>query len=82
MKIDGTRLSIIRATKGWTQADLAYAAGLSRSFVSQLESGSRGLSPEKLLVIADALSVDIDHLVSTEDRPSLCNQCGASIADA
>jgi transcriptional regulator with XRE-family HTH domain len=53
-----------------TQADLARAAGLSKAYLSELESGAgRRPSADVLLRVADALDVTIAELLGQETRP-------------
>lgn len=47
----------LRTHKGMTQADLACAAGLGRSFVSQLERGRFSATLETIAALATALAV-------------------------
>jgi DNA-binding XRE family transcriptional regulator len=47
----------LRARKGMTQFDLARAAGLGRSFVSQLERGRFSASLDTIAALATALGV-------------------------
>lgn len=47
----------LRSRKGMTQFDLASAAGLGRSFVSQLERGRFSASLETIAALATALGV-------------------------
>lgn len=51
-----------REARGWTQAELAQAAGLSTIGVRQLESGKRNPSLDTIARIADALEVTVDQL--------------------
>lgn len=62
-------LTAVRRDLGLTQAQLAAAAGVTPSAVSQAESGARGLSLETLLTLADGLGVSIDRLVSGSAAP-------------
>jgi DNA-binding XRE family transcriptional regulator len=47
----------LRQSKGLTQANLAVAAGVGRSFVSQMERGRFSVTLETLGAIAQALDV-------------------------
>jgi transcriptional regulator with XRE-family HTH domain len=53
--IMGETLKDLRIDLGWTQSDLATAADVSKSVVSQAESGQR-IMPKKAKAIADAFS--------------------------
>ena len=59
----GARVRKARAKKGWSQERLAFAAELDRSFLSQVETGSRNVSVGKLLRLARALDVAVRDLV-------------------
>ncbi len=62
----GERIKKRRAELGWTQDQLAQKAGLSKSFLSDLENGKRSVGAENLLEIARALGVSIDFLMTGE----------------
>jgi transcriptional regulator with XRE-family HTH domain len=65
----GKRLAEIRERRGLKQKDLAERAGLSISFISEIENGHRNVSSEKLLRLANALGASIDYLLRGEDAP-------------
>jgi transcriptional regulator with XRE-family HTH domain len=52
----------LRARRGMTQEDLSHAAGRSRGFVSELESGRRGASYEGVVALAQALDVPMEEV--------------------
>ena len=61
----GERLRSLRKTRGWTQADLARASGLTRSHISRLEAGAIQLpSRERLHRLAQALGTTPDDLLA------------------
>lgn len=62
-------LAAVRKDLGLTQAQLAEAAGVTPSAVSQAESGSRGLSVDTLITLSDRLGVSLDRLVSGRPTP-------------
>ncbi len=62
----GERIKKRRAELGWTQEQLARKAGLSKSFLSDLENSKRSIGAENLLDIARALGVSIDFLMTGE----------------
>jgi len=51
-----------RKAKGWTQAALAGAAGISASHMSEIESGTRNAPPHLLLKLATALNCPVSVL--------------------
>lgn len=60
------RFKELRLARGLTQQNLADLAGLSKSYVSQLELGDRAPSSETLEFVADALGVPVASLLVTE----------------
>ena len=62
--LDGENaIKVFRNHRGLTQAALAELTGLSKVYISQIETGNRGGSTETLKTIADALNVTLDELV-------------------
>ncbi len=57
---------IWREHRGLTATQLAVAAQISAGYLSELESGKKSGSVDTLRRIADALSLDIDDLVSQQ----------------
>lgn len=55
--IDGTHLATIRKKDGQTQQQLATAAGISVSYLCDIEKGRRDAKPEVLARLAAALNV-------------------------
>lgn len=60
----GERIKQRRLEIGWTQDQLCVKAGLSKSFLSELENGKRSVSALNLLDIARTLSVSLDFLMT------------------
>ncbi len=60
----GRRLRELRRRHGWTQSDLAENAGLSVSYVAEIERGGRNPSLETLMNLAAALNVSAGFLVN------------------
>src|SRR5262249_21275227 len=54
------RLREIRAAKGWTQAELAERAGMTREGVAQGEPGRREPAWASVVALANALGVGCD----------------------
>jgi transcriptional regulator with XRE-family HTH domain len=63
----GERIAARRQQLGWSQIQLASAAGLTPSAISLFESEKRKPSFEALKKLSDALGVSTDYL--TDDRP-------------
>jgi transcriptional regulator with XRE-family HTH domain len=60
----GARIAECRESRGWTQKKLAEQAGISVTFVSEVENDRRMPGSEILLRIANALGVSIDYLLT------------------
>lgn len=69
----GDRIKQRRVELGWTQDQLCTKAGISKSFLSDLENGKRSVSATNLLDIARTLSVSLDYLMTgkaSEEPPA------------
>jgi DNA-binding XRE family transcriptional regulator len=56
-------LRVWREHRGWTQQQLASAAGVTQSMVTMIETGRRKGQADTLKRLAEALRVDLDDLV-------------------
>ena len=56
-------LKELREKKGLTQSGLGKLVGLDQTHISRLEKGTKGVSNEKLLAIAEALGVTVSDLL-------------------
>jgi transcriptional regulator with XRE-family HTH domain len=66
----GDLVRSLRDTKGWTQARLHEATGLTRGYISRLEAGEYdNPSSDTLLKLARALDVPLQRLVSSIESP-------------
>ena len=65
----GQRLQYIRTNKGLTLDQLAERAGISKSFLWEVEHDNSGISGEKLLRVANALGASLDFLLRGEPSP-------------
>lgn len=64
------RLNKILKQKGWKQADLVRASGMSEAQVFQLCSGrSKNPKLSTLLILMDALDVTLDELALDVELP-------------
>lgn len=61
------KLKEIRKTRGLTLDQLADLSGLSKGFLSQLETGNRQPSSETLSVLAETFAIAITDLIDGED---------------
>lgn len=66
MKTIGERIKKIRGDKGWTQERLAREAGLSKSFLSDVENDKTRVSGDNLLKISEVLGASLDFLMKGE----------------
>jgi transcriptional regulator with XRE-family HTH domain len=60
----GERIRKKRQDLGWTQEILCSKVGLSKSFLSELESGKRNVSADNLYNIAQVFGVSLDFLMA------------------
>ena len=66
----GQRINYIRTEKGLTLERLADLAGLSKSFLWEVERDRSGISGKRLLQVANALGASLDYLLRGEPTPS------------
>jgi DNA-binding XRE family transcriptional regulator len=67
--LDGqSPVKVWREYRGLTQQQLATAAGISASYLSQIESGVRTGRPDVLQAIAGSLQVDVDDILTSESK--------------
>lgn len=65
--LDGENpIKVWREFRQLTQQQLAESAGISKPYLSQIETGKRRGTTEVLATIANALNVSIDELVTQE----------------
>jgi transcriptional regulator with XRE-family HTH domain len=60
----GTRIKRMRQERGLSQEELAFEAGLDRSYVGGIERGERNITFRSLALIATALKTDVGALTS------------------
>lgn len=60
----GTRIKSMRQERGLSQEELAFEAGLDRSYVGGIERGERNITFRSLALIAKALKTDVGTLTS------------------
>jgi transcriptional regulator with XRE-family HTH domain len=74
----GQALKLLRRYQGLNQATLAKELGVSRSYVSELESGNRTPSLDLLSRYADVFNVPVSSLVffaeALQDKENLPNK--------
>lgn len=63
----GQRIADLRERRGLTQRQLAEAADLSVTFLSEIENDRRNVGAAILLRLADALDASLDYLMRGEE---------------
>lgn len=66
----GMRIAILRASKGWSQTELARRIGVSASAVGMYEQGRREPSLGILLRLAQELGATTDYLLMGQTQHS------------
>jgi len=67
----GERIREIREKRGMTQEKLAEVAGLSKSFLSEVENDKSNMSSQILLRIANELGASMDYLLDGTVKEAL-----------
>ena len=62
-----TNIRAKRAERGWSQEELAFEAGLHRTYISGIERGVRNVGIDNIEVIAKALNVEPSELLLVPD---------------
>lgn len=63
IEIIGARIKNLRQKRGLTQADLAEAVGCSNPYICYVEKGTKCMSLEMFVLVANALHVSADELL-------------------
>jgi len=66
----GRRINHVRTERGLTLEGLAKLAGLSKSFLWEVEQDRTGISSGRLLQIANALGASVEYLLKGEPVPN------------
>jgi DNA-binding XRE family transcriptional regulator len=70
LKAFGLRMKLLRVSRGWSQEQLAEAAGMHRTVIGQVERGQRGMNILGLWHLSRAFGVPIgDLFTDVEGRP-------------
>jgi transcriptional regulator with XRE-family HTH domain len=72
LKMLGSRLRSLRSAKGWTLEELAERSGLSKPFLSRLESGDRQPSIAAVLTLARVFGVPMGSLFDVRQDDESC----------
>lgn len=66
----GERVYFLRKNAGLSQKQLGEALGLSNKAICTLESGQRGTTIERLVLLAEYFHVSTDYLLGITDDPA------------
>jgi transcriptional regulator with XRE-family HTH domain len=70
LKAFGLRMKLLRVSRGWSQEQLAEAAGMHRTFIGQVERGQRGMNILGLWHLSKAFGIPIgDLFTDVEGKP-------------
>jgi transcriptional regulator with XRE-family HTH domain len=67
LKIFGDNLRLIREQKELSQEQIAYEAGFSRSYYTEVETGKRNISLLNIIRIASLLEVELSDLIHLKE---------------
>ncbi|HOO52384.1 MAG TPA: helix-turn-helix transcriptional regulator [Alphaproteobacteria bacterium] len=70
----GKRIKAARKASNFTQELLAEKAGLSPTYIGQIERGERVPTLQSLLQLIDALGVDITDIIRKESITRKCDE--------
>jgi transcriptional regulator with XRE-family HTH domain len=68
----GERLRVLRSARGWTLEELAERSGLSKPYLSRLESGNRQPSIAAVLTLARVYGVPMGSLFGPQHSDDSC----------
>ena len=69
LEIFATRVKELRKQKRLSQTELGEVLGLTHKSISTIESGVRGTTIEKLILLAKFFDVSTDYLLGLKDEP-------------
>jgi len=81
----GKRIAQLREANGMTQRQLADRAGISVTFLSEVENGKRNISMGKLVSIAEELETTTDYLARgarSGNRPRVADKFPPDLSNA
>lgn len=64
----GKNVQVARQALGISQEELAFRAGLHRTYIGMVERAERSISLQNAKKIADALNVKLDTLLSNGEK--------------
>lgn len=68
MKMFGKNVQAARQALGISQEELAFQAGLHRTYIGMVERAERSISLQNAKKIADALNVKLDTLLINDEK--------------
>lgn len=68
MKMFGRNVQVARQALGISQEELAFQAGLHRTYIGMVERSERSISLQNAKKIADALNVKLDTLLINDEK--------------
>lgn len=69
LEIFAIRVKELRKQKRLSQTELGEVLGLTHKSISTIESGVRGTTIEKLILLAKFFKVSTDYLLGLKDEP-------------
>ena len=69
LELFATRVKELRKQKRLSQTGLGEVLGLTHKSISTIESGVRGTTIEKLILLAKFFEVSTDYLLGLKDEP-------------
>ena len=75
----GQRINHVRTQQRLTLEQLAQRAGLSKSFLWEVEHDRSGISGQRLLEVADALGASVDYLLRGGSTPETAEALSVEI---
>ncbi len=71
LEIFSQRVKELRKSRRLSQKELGEVLGLTHKSISTIESGFRGTTIEKLILLAKFFEVSTDYLLGLSDDPAL-----------
>ena len=69
LELFATRVKELRKQKRLSQTELGEVLGLTHKSISTIESGVRGTTIDKLILLAKFFDVSTDYLLGLKDEP-------------
>jgi len=67
LKLLGEQIVSIRKKKGMSQMELAYAIGMEKPNLRQIEKGKRNITIKTLLLISEGLEISMSELIKLSE---------------